>query len=199
MVEIVYRAAMASDGGALAAVARTTLLDALAGAAPAPGRSALRAGARRWERAASGVAGGACVLASVRRRVIGGCHGRRRPGRGNAPPALVIEGLAVDPAYQDAGVGTALFLLLLARFDTAATLRLRAIAPSQSRSGQAFYERFAGARRRRRASRILPPPAHDLWFEWPSLNGFQGRLDATLGDRLRATAPFPFTASREEP
>ncbi|MEE3048303.1 MAG: GNAT family N-acetyltransferase [Pseudomonadota bacterium] len=198
MAEVTYRAATAADAGALAAVARTALLDALAVSGPVPGQAVLSAG-RGWERAAGVVAGSACVLASARRRVIGGCHGRWRPGRGDGPPALVIEGLAVDPMYQDAGVGSALFLLLLARFDTTAGLCLRAAVPTASQAGHAFFERFEGARRYRRASRVLPPPTLDLWFEWPSLDGFQRRLDAALDRRLRAAGAFPFTGSREDP
>ena len=199
MAEVTYRASTAADAGALAAVARTALLDALTVSGPVPGQAVLRAGARRWERAAGGVADSACVLASARRHVIGGCHGRRRPGRGDGPPALVIEGLAVDPMYQDAGVGSALFLLLLARFDTTTGLCLRAVVPAASQAGQAFFERFDGACRYRRASRVLPPPALDLWFEWPSLDGFQERLDITLDRRLLAAGAFPFTGSREDP
>ena len=199
MAEVTFRAATAADAGALAAVARIALLDALAISGPVPGQALLRAGARRWERAAGGVAHSACVLASAHRRVIGGCHGRRRSGRGDSAPALVVEGLAVHPMYQDAGVGSALFLLLLARFDTTAGLCLRAAVPTASQAGQAFFERFEGARRYRRASRVLPPPALDLWFEWPSLDEFQRRLDAALDRRLRAAGAFPFTGSREDP
>ncbi|MEC9167212.1 MAG: GNAT family N-acetyltransferase, partial [Pseudomonadota bacterium] len=157
------------------------------------------AGARGGAGAAGGVGPRAGGRARPRGRVLGGGPGRRRPGRGDGPPALVIEGLAVDPMYQDAGVGSALFLLLLARFDTTAGLCLRAAVPNASQAGQAFFESFEGARRYRRASRVLPPPALDLWFEWPSLDGFQRRLDAALDRRLRAAGAFPFTGSREDP
>ena len=179
----------------LAAAARTALLDALAGAAPAPGRR--RYGpARGVGNGPPAVSRAVPVVASAYQRVIGGCHDA--PPRPRRPPVLIIEGLAVDPAYQDAGVGTALFLLLLARFDTAAALRLRAVAPNESRAGRAFYARFDGARRRRRASRILPPPADDLWFEWLSVDGFHERLDAHFNRRLRVAGPFSSTGSREE-
>ena len=198
MAEVTYRTATAADAGALAVVARTALLDALAVSGTVASQAVFRAGARRWERAAAGVADSACVLASARRRVIGGCHGRRRPSHGDGPPALVVEGLAVEPMYQDAGVGSALFLLLLARFDTAHGLALQATVPTASHAGQAFFERFEGARRSCRASGVLPPPSLDLWFEWPSLDGFQGRLDTTLDCLLRAGGSFPFTGSRED-
>ena len=64
MAEVSYRAATVANAGALAAVARTALLDALAVSGAVPGQAVLRAGARRWERAAGVVAGSACVLAS---------------------------------------------------------------------------------------------------------------------------------------
>ena len=74
--------------------------------------------------------------------------------------------------YQDAGVGSSLFLLLLARFDTTAACVCGRLCPLQARPAK-LLERFEGARRYRRASRVLPPPALDLWFEWPSLDGLE--------------------------
>ena len=197
MVEVTYRAATAADAGALAAVVRSVLLDAIAVSGPVASQAVLRASVRRWGRAAGGLADSACVLARARRRVIGGCHGRRRPDHGDCPPALVIEGLAVDPMYQGAGVGSALYFLLLVRFNY--WLFLQVPVPTASQADKAFFGRFEGARRSRRASRVLPPLALDLSFEWPSLDGFQRRLHAALDRRLRAAGAFPFTGSLEDP
>ena len=199
MAEVTFRAATAADAGALAAVARIALLDALAVSGPVPGQAVLRAGARRWERPPAAlrtapvywpVPAGASLAAAT---AAGG------PAAAMARRRWSSKGWRSIRCIRTRGSAVRCSCCCWRDLIPPPGCVCGRLCPPQARPAKRFLSVLKAPASTAAQSRILPPPALDLWFEWPSLDGFQRRLDAALDRRLRAAGAFPFTGSREDP